>query len=110
MWSSISQNSYLSQNTASLNVSVKWLALLPHIREVSGSILFQATYPDIFPGLHQSFKDRALKYSRRSFIRKYKHRKHPNNVIIEGRFGIAVPKATTTVRNFLTTCAVVDGS
>jgi hypothetical protein len=44
-------------------------------------------------------------YSRRSFIRK-----HPNNVIIEGRFGIVVPKATTTVSNILTTCAVVDGS
>jgi hypothetical protein len=28
----------------------------------------------------------------------------------EGRFGIVVPKATTAVSNFLTTCAVVDGS
>jgi hypothetical protein len=34
----------------------------------------------------------------------------PNNVIIEGRFGIVVPKATTTISNFLTMCAVVDGS
>jgi hypothetical protein len=50
------------------------------------------------------------KYSRRSFIQKSKHRKHPNNIIIEGRFGIVVPKATTAVSNFLTTCAVVDGS
>jgi hypothetical protein len=46
----------------------------------------------------------------RSFIRKSKHRKHPNNVIIEGQFGIVVPKATTAVSNFLTTCAVADGS
>jgi hypothetical protein len=44
------------------------------------------------------------------FIRKSKHRKHPNNVVIEGRFGIVVPKATTAVSNFLITCAVVDGS
>jgi hypothetical protein len=49
-------------------------------------------------------------YSRRSFIRKSKHRKHPNNVILEGRFGIVVLKATTTISNFLTTCAVADGS
>jgi hypothetical protein len=49
-------------------------------------------------------------YGRRSFIRKSKHRMHPNNVIIEGRFGIVVLKATTTVSNFLTTCTVVDGS
>jgi hypothetical protein len=48
--------------------------------------------------------------SRRSFIWKSKHRKNPNNVIIEGRFGIVVLKATTAVRNFLTTCAVVDSS
>jgi hypothetical protein len=47
---------------------------------------------------------------RRSFIRKSKHQKHPNNVIIEGRFGIVVPKATTAVSNFLTTCAVVNSS
>jgi hypothetical protein len=33
-----------------------------------------------------------------------------NNVIIEGRFGIVVPKATTAVRNFLTTCKLVDCS
>jgi hypothetical protein len=50
-----------------------------------------------------------VKYSR-SFIRKSKRRKHPNNVTIEGRFGIVVPKATTTVSNFLTSCAVVDCS
>jgi hypothetical protein len=49
-------------------------------------------------------------YSKRSFIRKHKHRTHPNNVIIEERFGIVVLKATTAVSNFLTTCAVVDGS
>jgi hypothetical protein len=39
-----------------------------------------------------------------------KHQKHPNNVIIEVRFGIVVPKATTTVSIFLTTCSVVDNS
>jgi hypothetical protein len=49
-------------------------------------------------------------YSRRSFICMSKHGKHPNNVIIEGRFGIVVPKATTAVSNFLSMCAVVDGS
>jgi hypothetical protein len=48
--------------------------------------------------------------SGRLFIRKSKRRKHPNNVIIEGRFGIVVPKATTAVSNFLTMCAVVDSS
>jgi hypothetical protein len=32
------------------------------------------------------------------------------NEKIEGRFGIVVPKATTAVYFFLTTCAVVDGS
>jgi hypothetical protein len=51
-----------------------------------------------------------VKYRRRSFIQKFKHRKYPNNIIIKGRFGIAVPKATTAVSNYLTTCAVVDGS
>jgi hypothetical protein len=50
-----------------------------------------------------------FEYSRRAFIQKSEYRKHPNNIIIEGRFGIVVLKATTTV-NFLTTCAVVDGS
>jgi isoprenylcysteine carboxyl methyltransferase (ICMT) family protein YpbQ len=49
-------------------------------------------------------------YSRRSFIQKSKYRKHPNNIIIEGWFGIVVLKATTTISNFLTTCAVVDCS
>jgi hypothetical protein len=48
--------------------------------------------------------------SRRQFIRKSEHREHSNNVIIERRFGIVVPKAITDVSNFLTTCAVVDGS
>jgi hypothetical protein len=49
-------------------------------------------------------------YSRRAFIRKSKHRKHPNNAIIEGQLGIVVSKAITAVSNFLTTCAVADGS
>jgi hypothetical protein len=49
-------------------------------------------------------------YCRRPSIRKSKHRKHPNNAMIEGRFRIVVPKATTTISNFLTTCVVVDGS
>jgi hypothetical protein len=49
-------------------------------------------------------------YSRRLFIWESKHRKHPKKGITEGQFGIVVPKATTTVGNFLTTCAVVDGS
>jgi hypothetical protein len=48
-------------------------------------------------------------FCRRSFIQKSKHGKHPNNVIIEGRLYIVVPKATTAVSNFLTTCVVVDG-
>jgi hypothetical protein len=52
----------------------------------------------------------VYKYSRRSFIQKSKHWKHPNNIIIEERFGIVVPKATTAISNFLTTCVVVDGS
>jgi hypothetical protein len=34
----------------------------------------------------------------------------PNDVITEGQFGIVVPKATTAVSNFLTMCAVVNGS
>jgi hypothetical protein len=45
-----------------------------------------------------------------NIIRMSKHRKHPNNVKIEGWFDIVVLKATTTISNFLTTCAVVDGS
>jgi hypothetical protein len=49
-------------------------------------------------------------FSRRCFIRKSKHQKHPNNVIIEGRFGIVVLKATTAISNFLTMGAVADGS
>jgi hypothetical protein len=49
-------------------------------------------------------------YSIRFFFRKSKHRKHPNNEIIEGRFGRVVLKATTAVSNFLTTCAVADRS
>jgi hypothetical protein len=49
-------------------------------------------------------------YSEKSFIWKSKHCKHPDNVIIEGRFSIVVPKAITAVSNFLTACAVVDGS
>jgi hypothetical protein len=32
------------------------------------------------------------KIRRRSFIRKSKHRKHPNNVMIEGRFGVVQQK------------------
>jgi hypothetical protein len=49
-------------------------------------------------------------YNRRPFIRKTKYQKHPNNIIIEGRFVIVVLKATTAISNFLTTCVIVDGS
>jgi hypothetical protein len=49
-------------------------------------------------------------YSGRSFMRKSKHQKHPNNVIIGGWCGIVVLKAITAVSNFLTTCALVDCS
>jgi hypothetical protein len=42
------------------------------------------------------------------FIWKSKHRKHPNNIITEGRFGTVVLKATTAVCNFLTTITLKE--
>jgi hypothetical protein len=57
-----------------------------------------------------SFVSTIIYYSRRLFIWKSKHLKLANNGMIERRFGIVVPKATTAVSNFLTMCAVVDGS